>query len=240
VRRLSRRELLVAATVVSAGAALGIRTAGAVPQESGLASEGLLAGQAGFQPRTAMALPYAELPEFLSAGQLAAHHAEYVRLVAALKTAEDALAGLADDAEPARYASLRRAQVSAANAVLLHEFYFRNLAPRPVAPPRYIESHVREHMGSLVRWTADFTRCALAAERWAVLVYDPYDDRWHDAIMNTDDDGVWLGANPLVVCDVSEHAYARDYSRREEYVTKFVQHLDWEEVARRYKRVDRM
>jgi superoxide dismutase len=240
VRRLSRRELLAAAAVASAGAALGIRAAGAVPKETGLASEGLLAGQAGFQPRTAMALPYAELAEFLSATQLAAHHAEYVRLVAALKTAEDALSSLPEDVEPARYASLRRAHVSTANAVLLHEFYFRNLAPRTVAPPRYIENHVREHMGSIERWRADFTRCALAAERWAVLVYDPYDDRWHDAMMNGDDDGVWLGANPLVVCDVSEHAYAHDYSRRDEYVTEFFQHLDWEEVARRYKRVDRM
>jgi len=240
VGRVSRRELLAAAAVASAGIALGVCGAAAVPKESGLASEGLLAGQAGFQPRTAMPLPYAELPGFVSAPQLAAHHAEYVRLVAALKAAEDALASLADDAEPARYASLRRAQVSAANAVLLHEFYFRNLAPHAAPPPRYIEGHVREHMGSVERWQADFTRAALAAQRWAVLVYDPYDDRWHDAIMNGDDDGVWLGANPLVVCDVSEHAYAHDYAHREEYVAKFFQHLDWEEVARRYKRVDRM
>ena len=52
--------------------------------------------------------------------------------------------------------------------------------------------------------------------------------------------GLGLGANPLVVCDVSEHAFAIDYPRREEYVAQFIGHIDWSEVARRYKAVDRM
>ena len=58
--------------------------------------------------------------------------------------------------------------------------------------------------------------------------------------MDDDLDGVWIGANPLVVCDVAEHAWATDYPRREDYVARFIDHLDWEEVARRYRGVDRM
>ena len=53
-------------------------------------------------------------------------------------------------------------------------------------------------------------------------------------------DGVWLGGNPLVVCDVAEHAFGRDYPRRADYVAKFLEHIDWEEVSRRYRAVDRM
>ena len=106
--------------------------------------------------------------------------------------------------------------------------------------PRYVDAHLREHMGGVERWTADFVRCALAAKAWAALVYDPYDDRWHNAIMDGDDAGVWLGANPLVVCDVSAHAFEKDYRSRDEYVAKFVDHVDWNEVAKRYKAVDRM
>jgi len=75
---------------------------------------------------------------------------------------------------------------------------------------------------------------------WAVLVYDPYDDRWHNAVMDGDVDGVWVGANPLVVCDVSAHAYENDYKRKEDYVARFIERIDWNEVATRYKRVDRM
>ena len=65
-------------------------------------------------------------------------------------------------------------------------------------------------------------------------------DRWHDAVMDSDDGGVWVGANPLVVCDVATHAFGRDYRTREEYVAQWIDHIDWNEVSRRYKRVDRM
>jgi len=72
-----------------------------------------------------------------------------------------------------------------------------------------------------------------------VLVYDPYDDRWHNVMMDSDEDGVWIGANPLVVSDVAEHAFSIDYRRREDYVAKFLDHIDWDEVARRYRAADR-
>ena len=46
---------------------------------------------------------------------------------------------------------------------------------------------------------------------------------------------VWLG-QPLVVCDVYEHAFYVDYqNRKPEYVSKFVQFLDWDEIDRRWK-----
>jgi len=58
--------------------------------------------------------------------------------------------------------------------------------------------------------------------------------------MDGDDAGMWIGANPLVVCDVSEHALGSDHDRRDAYVQKFLDHVDWNEVANRYKAVDRM
>ena len=182
-----------------------------------------------------MPLVHEELPGFLSREQLAAHHAEYVRAVERLVATEQALRQ-----ETSAYAELRRTQVAAANSVLLHEFYFGGLSPATVPRPSHIERNMVEHMGSWESWRDDFTRCALAAKSWAVLVYDPYDDRWHNTMMDGDDDGLWLGANALVVCDVSEHAFGKDYARREDYVAKFLDHVDWGEISRRYKAVDRM
>ena len=144
------------------------------------------------------------------------------------------------DLDAHRHADLRRAQVEAANATLLHELYFNGLAATRVEPSRYIRGHMSEHMGAWEAWQEDFRQCALVAKAWATLVYDPYDDRWHDVVMDSDLDGVWLGANPLVVCDVSSHAQAKDYQRREDYVAKFLEHVDWDEIARRYRAVDRM
>jgi superoxide dismutase len=236
---ISRRELLASVGTVATGLLVaGNARAVAPPKESGLSSEGLLVGHAGFQPRTPMPLPHDELPGFLSRQQLSLHHAEYVRLVERLRETEAALhqAGI----DPGRYVELRRTQVETANGVLLHELYLTGLAPAKVDAPRYIVGHMSEHMGTMERWQEDFRQCALAAEAWAALVYDPYDDRWHNAVMDSADRGVWLGANPLVVVDVSDHAFSKDYARREAYLAKFFEHIDWDEIARRYKAVDRM
>ncbi len=239
-RALSRRALLARLALVSGDLLFRAASshAGPPPKETGLSSEGLLAGQAGFQPRTVAPLPHVDLPGFLSRAQLEAHHAEYARAVDRLKATEQSLAGM--DRGAAEYANMRRTQVTAANDVLLHELYFRNLSPTPMRMPPYVERHLREHMGSQETWAADFTACAVAARTWAVLVYDPYDDRWHDTIMDSGDAGVWVGANPLVVCDVAEHAYRMDYQRREDYIAAFLSHIDWNEIAGRYRKVDRM
>jgi superoxide dismutase, Fe-Mn family len=237
-RSISRRAVLASASAIAGGLLARDIVAATPPKESGLSSEGLLAGRPGFQPRTVMPLPHEELPGFLSRAQLAAHHAAYVGDVERLKQAETALR--APDVPMTRYAELRRQQVDAANAVLLHELYFGGLAPAAVAPPRHIERHMAEHMGTFESWREDFSRCAMAAKAWAVLLYDPYDDRWHNAAMDGDADGVWVGGNPLVVCDVAAHAFGTDTLRREDYVARFLERIDWEEVSRRYRAVDRM
>ena len=241
----TRRLILRTLAAAAAGGIMHVRVGSAAeppaPLEGGLSSEGLLAGQPGFHLRSAAPLPYAELPGFLSRAQLEAHHAEYVKAMEALTAAERALR--AADRGPAgrgSYAELRRQQVARANAVLLHDFYFGALAPTRVAVPTAVRRNMDEHMGSLQSWAADFTACALVAQAWAVLLYDPYDDRWHNAVMDSDVDGVWIGGNPLVVCDVATHAYGTDYRNREEYVERFLDHIDWNTVAKRYKRVDRM
>ena len=236
---LSRRQFMASVALATAStAAAGTVHAAAPPKESGLSHEGLLAGTPGFQPRTPMPLAHEELPGLLSRGQLLEHHAAYCREVERLKTAEERLKH--ESTGDSEYGELRRIQVSAGNSVLLHEFYFRGLAPERVAVPRYVEGHMTEHMGPWASWQDDFRQCALAAPAWAALVYDPYDDRWHDVVMSSDDDGVWIGANPLVVCDVSPHAWSTDYRQRADYVDAFLEHVDWDEVARRYRAVDRM
>lgn len=240
MRAVSRRRVL--AGLVAGAGALAARATGEPPPatEAGRETDGFLAGRPGFHARTPMPLPHEEIPDFLSRGQLALNYAEYVRAVERLKTAEMALATA--DRTPRRagaYADLRRSQVAAANTVLLHELYFANLTPAKTKPSRAIVEQMESHMGSFERWKADFMASALAANAWAVLVHDPYDGRWHDAIMDGNTDGLWVGAEPLLVCDLAEHAFTRDYQRRDEYVDAFLEHVDWDEVLRRYARAAR-
>ncbi len=240
----TRRDILRLTPLVVCSLAFGTSLAHAAdtspPKETGLSFEGLLKGRPGFQPRTPAPQPIAEIPGFLSKEQLAGNYAAYRDAFAKLLAAENALATVSRDAAHAKeYAALRAQQVNSANSVLLHEFYFRNLAPARVTSSRYVLSNMTEHMGTLDTWREDFTACARIAQSWTVLVYDPYDDRWHNAPIDESDAGAWVGSNPLVVCDVADDAWSTDYKDREQYVTRFFDHIDWSVVASRYQAVDR-
>ncbi len=202
----------------------------APPPESGLSYEGLLKGEAGFQPRRPMTLPHAEILGFLSRDQLARNYQAYRRDFDRLLVADRVLATMPRDAAH---------EIEAANSVLLHEFYFRNLGAKPMRPSGYILDNLKEHMGSFERWRDDFIECARIATTWAILEYDPYDDRWHNMPAGDEDAGGWAGSNPLVVCDVAGHAYLLNYPERAKYVEQFVEHIDWNVVAARYRAVDR-
>ena len=238
-----RRRLMQAAILAASTAFLGnfgSRADAVPPKESGLSFEGLLKNEPGFQPRKPVPLPLESIPGFLSREQLARNYAVYRDAFSKLLAAEGALAIAPRDAAHAiEYASLRTQQVVAANAVLLHEFYFSNLSSKPVSPSRYVMSNMLEHMGELTDWRDDFATCARVAKAWAALVYDPYDDRWHNVPLGEGDAGGWIGANPLVVCDVADHAWAIDYKDRDIYVARFFDHIDWNVVAARYRSVDR-
>jgi superoxide dismutase len=239
---LGRRRALRAAAAAASYAMLGRagRAVAQAPKETGLSFEGLLKGEPGFQPRSPMPLPFEEIPGFLSKAQLSSSYAAYRDAFDELLKAERGLGSAPRDAAHAReYGMLRGRQVRAANSVLLHEFYFRNLARMPVAPSRYILGNMDEHMGTLESWRADFAACARGADAWAVLAYDPYDDRWHDLPLGQADAGGMAGNNPLVVCDVSSAAWSTDYSDRDTYVARFLDHVDWGAVAARYRAVDR-
>jgi Fe-Mn family superoxide dismutase len=217
-----------------------VARATAPPTETGLSFEGLLKGKPGFQPRTPAPLPFRSIPSFLSEHQIGAIYRRYRQAFEQLQAVETSLRGASRaPANAAHYAELRAAQLSAANFVLLHEFYLRNLALHKSSPSHYVMANLQEHMGSFESWREDFAACARVARAWAVLVYDPYDDRWHNVPLNEDNAGGWVGANPLLVCAVYPQAYDTDYPSRDQYLTAFFEHIDWNAVGRRYHMVDR-
>jgi superoxide dismutase len=72
-----------------------------------------------------------------------------------------------------------------------------------------------------MRSTDQRGRALLSADRRRIL--------WATAVVR----------NPLVVCAVADHAWSIDYKDRESYAARFVDHIDWNAVATRYRAVDR-
>src|SRR3954463_8456764 len=231
---MNRRDVLRTATLLGLGAAALPTPAAADDKEPPFGTDsGLITGK----PKK---LRYESIPGLLTKEQVTPHYkAHYGGALARYVVIEDKLdrmlAGkeaLAGDA----HSFLQRDKLNRMNSVLLHELYFDGLAAKPPEPGKDLRGELAKRFGSFERWAEDFKACCMAAAGWGILARDQVNGKLYNVISDTHENGVvWLG-QPLVVCDVYEHAFYVDYqNKKADYVGKFVQFLDWDEVARRRK-----
>jgi Fe-Mn family superoxide dismutase len=230
---LSRREVLRTAALLGVG---GLGLPAAAAEAEGLpfaAGSGLVTGK----PKP---LKYEEIPGLLSKGQVAPHYqAHYGGALKRYLAVEDKLDELLRGREPLggdAYTFLQKDKLNRMNSVLLHELYFDNLTPRPPEPKNDLRTALAKRFGSLERWQEDFRSCCVAAGGWGILARDAVNGKLYNVVSDLHEVGVlWLG-QPLVVCDVYEHAFYVDYqNKKAEYVDKFVRFLDWDEIDRRWQ-----
>jgi len=186
-------------------------------------------------------LRYAEVPGFLSAGQIAPHHsAHYGGALRAFVNVQDEFDESFTAGTPIKgpaFERMKQIQSSRGNSVLLHELYFDGLAVKRTDVPESIRNAVAGRFGSLEKWAIDFVDSAKAAAGWAMLVVHPVNGKLYNVVSDEHAQGpLWLAA-PLVVIDVYEHAFYIDYqNRKADYVETFLDFIDWAEADRRYTR----
>jgi Fe-Mn family superoxide dismutase len=235
---LNRREVLRTATLLGLGTALVTPVASAQEKELPFDKDsGLITGK----PKK---LKYEAIPGLLTKEQVAPHYkAHYGGALARYTVIEEKLdkmlqgkEALAGDA----HTYLQKDRLNRMNSVLLHELYFDGLAPKPPEAGKALRAELARRFGTFERWVEDFKACCMAAAGWGILARDQVNGKLYNVISDQHENGViWLG-QPLVVCDVYEHAFYVDYqNKKAEYVGKFVNFLDWEEVARRWKALGR-
>jgi superoxide dismutase, Fe-Mn family len=73
---------------------------------------------------------------------------------------------------------------------------------------------------------------------WVILFEDPVTDRLSNHWITLHQEGIPAGFKPLLVMDVWEHAFMRDYkaTERKKYVEAFFRNIDWALVDRRLQR----
>jgi Fe-Mn family superoxide dismutase len=95
-----------------------------------------------------------------------------------------------------------------------------------------------EAFGSVDQWTVAFQ--AVAAMRgvgWVILFHDAVTGRLSNHWISLHQTGVPAGFKPLLVMDVWEHAFMRDYraTERGRYIEAFFRNIDWQMVERRFE-----
>ena len=72
---------------------------------------------------------------------------------------------------------------------------------------------------------------------WVILFEDPVTERLTNHWVSLHQDGIPARCTPLLVMDVWEHAFMRDYkaSERAKYVEAFFKNVDWSVVDQRLR-----
>jgi superoxide dismutase, Fe-Mn family len=181
--------------------------------------------------------------EGISDAQIAEHmqlYAGYVRQVNALNQtlAEIRGKGEAKGTNP-QFAELTRRLGFEYNGMILHEYYFSNLRraaePKPASGSGLTKA-LTDAFGSVDVWQAEFQGIGtMRGVGWVILTEDPATSRLTNHWITLHEDGVPAGFKPLLVMDVWEHAYMRDYkaTERAKYVEAFFRNVDWQAVERR-------
>jgi len=236
MNRFSRRNFMF----LSSGAALGnLVVSGLASAAEGDHAHGLDFSHSGLVTGQPKPLRHQAIPGFLSAEQIAPHHTAHYGGALRGYSAVDAnleehiKEGVAVD--PYAYGAMQRARASKGNSVILHELYFDGLAPKTDHPQADVRAAIEKRFGSIDKWADDFQASAGAAAGWAMLVMHPVNGKLYNVVSDEHAQGPLWMAVPLVVIDVYEHAFYIDYhNRKGDYVQKFMDHIDWNEVNARY------
>ncbi len=181
----------------------------------------------------------------ISDDQIAEHlklYAGYVKQVNTLnqELAELLAKGKASGKDPA-FAELTRRLGFEYNGMILHEYYFSNLrrAGEPTPPASSgLSQALTEAFGSVEAWKTDFQAMGdMRGIGWVILFEDPATDRVTNHWITLHQDGVPAGFKPLLVMDVWEHAFMRDYkvTDKAKYVEAFFRNIDWQAAERRLR-----
>ncbi|MGH7309279.1 MAG: superoxide dismutase [Candidatus Rokuibacteriota bacterium] len=173
----------------------------------------------------------------ISDAQIAEHlqlYAGYVKQVNALNAelAELRGQGKALGQNP-EFAELTRRLGFEYGGMVLHEYYFANLRgggePKPPAGSG-LTRVLGQAYGGVEQWATDFQAIGeMRGVGWVVLFEDPVTDRLSNHWITLHQEGIPAGFKPVLVMDVWEHAFMRDYkaTERKKYVEAFFRNIDW-------------
>lgn len=155
------------------------------------------------------------------------HHAGYV---SGLNRTLDRLVEVRRGGDHGRIKALSRALAFTGSGHVLHTLFWRSMTPGGSEVPGTLHRAMEESFGSVEAGIAQFRAAtgAVEASGWGVLAYEPIADRLLVLQAEKHQNLTIWGVQPLLVCDVWEHAYYLKYqNRRGEWVDAFLEVANW-------------
>ncbi len=130
------------------------------------------------------------------------------------------------------------------NGAFLRALHFENIADTSSTLTMDSLSYIRlaRDFGSFENWQKDFIACcASSRDGYGVTAYSVFLQRFVNLVIDTESLNVPIGAYPVIVLDVAEGAYYRDYgNKRREYIFAMMKEFNWSKIEKRFERADRV
>jgi Fe-Mn family superoxide dismutase len=186
-------------------------------------------------------LPYAyDALDGISEQQIRYHHDThykgYVDKRNAIEKKLETVDREAAHANYSEYRDLKREETFNASGMILHELYFDSMGgDGRMDESLAVVKRIKQDFGSVDAWKADVMACAKSSRGWALLCWDVLDQKLHNYLVDSHQDGAVWGAIVILPIDVWEHAYYHDQGpKRPAYLEAFLRNVDWSKVNARF------
>lgn len=185
-----------------------------------------------------------DLPtEFLSQKAKRAHFDKYHAVVSCLNKVAAGMGTVdasAANSDQSSYRSLKIDEIANLNSVYLHEMYFANVSDvhSEITMDTLPYMRLERDFGTFDNWQSQFIACAKSSRGgWAITGFSTYLQKFIVFFTDGDSAVIPVGVYPVLVLDMAEHAYYRDYQNDvDTYIRAMMKEIDWDVVEERVKR----
>jgi len=191
--------------------------------------------------------PFKQVSELVSQKTKTAHSELYKGYVESLNKVSAELDTVdKSEANPRHsgFRSLKLDEVFNLNAAWLHELYFANCFDphSEIVMDSMSFLRIERDFGSFEDWQRDFMACALASQNgWAVMGYHMFLKKFFNIMIDGHSGHIPVGFYPIIVVDMWEHAYYRDYlNDKKSYLISQMREFNWHVIEDRVKKAEAM
>ena len=183
--------------------------------------------------------------ELLSEKTKAAHQElleGYVEALNAISAKLDTADRETANPNDSQFRSLKIDEAYNCNASFLHGLYFENISDlnSKISMDSLSYMRLERDFGTFEAWQKDFIACCMSSRGgWGITVYNGFLNRYINVPLDSHNINVPINCYPVIVINVGEHAYYRDYLKdRKSYVFGMMKQLNWETIETRFKKAE--
>lgn len=188
---------------------------------------------------------FGQTTEYLSQRTKEAHvelYKGYVESVNKISAELDTVDRQQVNSRHSTYRSLKLDETFNTNAAYLHELFFGNCFDQhsEIYQDSLAYMRIQRDFGDFETWQRDFMAAATTCgQGWVVCGYHLFLKRFVNTLISNHSQDVMMATYPVIVVDMHEHAYHRDYlTDKKSYLVAMMRQLKWDAIEDRFKKAD--